>query len=621
MAEGRTGVPVLLAALEQGDEQVKQTARRWQRFIAVAIVLSCLLTIAYMVWALFELRDAWHTGEWTYFWDTMRGVWPLLAFGGRFVGFEDHFTAQADAARTIREAAIRGDEQDAPVAEENSQLSQGSSSTLFGGVSYGPLMRPRDGRSIGPIVVLCMAMFMAIVLGLILLVVGLSGAGEGTTQTEEIIGGILLLLLLLSVWMLVVVMRMRRGIIVMADDTGITWKQVGWRTQVRRIAWHEAQAFFIVTQRRSTNWAKDTTWLLMGASGALAWMAGPEATEPQADSPHARFAALVAARTRLPLRDLSALVDGMSKGTPISEQRKAAIENATRAYEETKREILAARTHPEQAEAWLSARKSEQATEAWLAAREREQTPKSSGLGWGCTVQLVLVLVIGLVAAGGWGLQQYQPHYYAGVLAQIHASKPLYHDDLSHDNGDWPLCTPTTNNPDRCSYSEQSYHLASVSGRFVSAWTDQVYGSAVVEGTVREIGATENNGVGLILRAYDNNTYMTVFYIHPTDGTWTLSQYHDVGRSPDDNWTDLDFGYSRAIRTAPGAANDLLVIMNGDRYICYINGTVVQTYDDSTHAAPGTGHVGLYVNDGATEGVFTNFTVYPTPPPSIWSAL
>ncbi len=612
MAGGRIGVPVLLAALENGDERLERTARRWRHFIAVGIVLSCLLTLGYIGWTLFALRDAWHTGDWTFFWAQVNGVWPLVVAGARFVGFEDHFTGQADAARTVREAAIKGDEQDAPIAEENSQLSQGGSTLFVGGVSYGPLKRPRDGRSVVPIVLICMAVFFAIVFGVILLSVGLSGAGKGTTQTEEIIGGILLLLLLLSIWWMVVAVRMRRGIIVTADESGISWKQVGWRTRRRHIAWHEAQAFFIVTQRRSTNWVKETTWVLMGASGALVWMASPEATEPQADSPHARFAALVAARTRLPLRDLSALAERLSKTGVSAEQRKALAADAIDA-------IKAARTQPEKAEAWLSAQRREQATEAVLSAHRSEQATKKGGLGWGCTVQLVLMMVIGLVYAGGWGLQHYQPHYYAGLLAQVHASTPLYHDDLSHEDGDWDVTSPTATDGGRV-YKDGAYHVTGTKGYTAMSWPNFERGDAAVEVTARQIGTADADGVGLALRANEDGSDMVTFFVDSA-GSWWLWHYRALDGNPDHEWIYLDDGHSNAIHMGSGAVNRLLVVMRGGQYLCYVNGQFVDSYYDDKHETPQSGHMGVFLNDGTLEGVFSNFTVYPAPLPSFWSTL
>ncbi|MGZ6387929.1 MAG: hypothetical protein ACXWQZ_01555 [Ktedonobacterales bacterium] len=610
MARETIGWPGLLAALENGEEQADRTARRWRRFIATAIFISCLLTAAYIGWALIEMRDAWHTGEWQYFWDAVNGSWPLIALGARFVAVDDPFTRYADATRTIQEAAIGEDEHVAPVAQEHSQLSQ-DSSTLYEGVRYGPLKQPRDGRSTGPIVLIVLSVIVAVILGLGALAVGVSGTGEGAAQVEEIFGGITLILLLLSIWPLVAVLRMRRGIVVTADESGISWKQLGLRTRWRSIAWHETRAFFVVTQRKSTNWVKETTWVLMGPSGALAWMA-PTETVPQTDTPHARFAALVAARTQRQLRDLSAFVDQMTNTKLNTEQNDAVVADAIAT-------LKAARTQPEKAEAWLSARRSEQATEAWLAASKREQTAKKSGLGWGCTVQLALVGVIALVYAGGWGLEQYQPHYYEGMLAQIHAGKPLYHDDLTYDNGDWDA-TPPTSKDYSLVFKDGAYHMTGTKGYDLYFWLTFEHDDAAVEVTARQVGTSDNDGVGLVLRASENGSDAVMFYVDST-GSWWLWHYRFLDDNPDHEWTELGDGHSDAIRTGSGAENRLLVLMHGGRYTCYINGRFVETYNDESNETPRSGHMGVFLNDGATEGVFTDFTMYPAPPPSIWSAL
>lgn len=497
MAQETIGLPLLLSALEQGDEQMARAVRGWRLFILVAILMSCLVGVASLVWVFNELRDAWHTGIWTYFWQTVNGLWAPLATGTRVATVDDHVTRYSDAARTIREAAIRGDEQDAPVAQENSQILQ-SGDVLFSSVRYGPLKRPRDNRSAGPIALLCIGVCMAVLLGIVLLTVMQSRASTGTELAEEFLGGIVLLLLLLSAWSLITALRMRRGIIVTADESGITWKQVGWRTRGRSIAWHDARAFFVVTQRKSTNWVKEMTWVLVGSSGALVWTA-PREVELENTTPHAQFVALVAARTRLPLRDLSAFVDRMTTSTTVTaEQRKAIAEDAIAM-------LKAARTQPEKAEAWLAARRS-------------EQTAKKSGLGWGCTMQLVLVGVIALIYAGGWGLEQYQPHYYEGMLAQVHASRPLYHNDLTHDDGDWRVTEPSAADF-AFFYADGSYHVRARHGDFAYAWPSFEHDDAAVEVTARQIGTTDYDGVGLALRVSENGIDMVTFYVDSA-GYW-----------------------------------------------------------------------------------------------------
>lgn len=75
MAQETIGLPLLLWALEQSHEQLARTARRWWLFTQLAILVSCLMGVASIVWALSDLREAWHTGKWAYFWQTVNGVW------------------------------------------------------------------------------------------------------------------------------------------------------------------------------------------------------------------------------------------------------------------------------------------------------------------------------------------------------------------------------------------------------------------------------------------------------------------------------------------------------------------------------------------------------------------
>ncbi|HEX8035703.1 MAG TPA: hypothetical protein VF510_17730, partial [Ktedonobacterales bacterium] len=553
MAEGKIGWPGLLAALEQGDEQVARTARRWRRFIALAMFILCLLTVACIGWVLIELRDAWDTGRWWYFWQTVIGPFLMVTYGAPVLSVGDPFTRYADAARKIREAAIRGDEQDAPVAQENSQLYP-DSNALFGGISYGPLKRPNDARGAVLVALLFVAVLIAITLGVVMLAVGVSGAGEVTTQQEEIVGGIILLLLLFSIGSLVVFLRMRRDIVVVADDIGITWKREGWRTQSRSIAWTDVRAFFVITRQSSTHSAKETTWVLMGSSGTLTWR-DPQESTSQADTPHAQFAALVAARTRLPLRDLSALANRVTS-TQFTTERREAILAA----------LNAAATRQEQREVLRSS------------IRKNEPATKPTTLGLGCTVQLVLVIVFAVLYAGGWGLKQYQPHYYEGMLVQIHASKPLYHDGLTYDDDKWDMefMMPI---PTGHSFKEDGFHLTTTKGYATHSWTTFEHGDAAVEVTTRQIGTTDSDGVGLALRANENGSDMVVFYVDSA-GYWQLLNYHFVDSNPshNHNWSFLDGGHSKAIHTGNGAVNQLLVLMRRDQYVCYINGHMVEVY-------------------------------------------
>jgi hypothetical protein len=55
-----------------------------------------------------------------------------------------------------------------------------------------------------------------------------------------------------------------------------------------------------------------------------------------------------------------------------------------------------------------------------------------------------------------------------------------------------------------------------------------------------------------------------------------------------------------------------MVIGYGNEFLCSINDVFVQT--DSINGALASGHAGVFLNDSATTGVFSNFAVYPVKP-------
>lgn len=598
----------VLALLQYSDEQAARKVRRSRVGIAVVAGVIHAALVGIIVWSVVTLRDAWHGGKWDDFWRSLNN-WPyLVAMGTQFSSITALAQRYSDTSRMIREAALRGDEQEAPLAAEQPTPSV-DEAALLGAVRYGPLKRLRSERGAGQLALFISTLVTAIVAGIIAAFLVSSEAGMSVSL---IIGGSALFFLLLSLWPLSIWLRRRRGIFVTADVMGISWKQVGWRARVKRVSWHEAQAFFIVRGGGgSANRTKETAWVLLGPDTALVWMA-PHEVALHDETAHARFAALVAARTRLPLRDLSALADRMTNSTLATEQSKALSADAIAA-------IKAARTHPEKAEAWLSAQRSMQTNDAWLSAHTNEQPTKSSGLGWGCTAQLVLMLIIALLYAGGWGLQHYQPQYRAGLLAQIHRSKPLYQDSLAFDNGDWNISQSATNDYS-FTFKDGAMHMTGTKGDDLYVWPEVEQADAAVEVTARQIGTSENEGVGLVLRTTENGSEMVTFYV-TTTGQWWLYHYHFVDDNPDHEWTELDDGHSDAIRTGSGAENRLLVVMRGGRYECYVNGTFVEFYSDDDNVTPRSGHMGVFSNEGALEAVFKDFKVYPVPAPSIWSAI
>lgn len=57
--------------------------------------------------------------------------------------------------------------------------------------------------------------------------------------------------------------------------------------------------------------------------------------------------------------------------------------------------------------------------------------------------------------------------------------------------------------------------------------------------------------------------------------------------------------------------HQLLVVIHGSEFICYVNDQFVGAVTDE--GAPTTGYMGLYLNDQSAEGIYNNFAVYKEP--------
>ncbi len=170
----------------------------------------------------------------------------------------------------------------------------------------------------------------------------------------------------------------------------------------------------------------------------------------------------------------------------------------------------------------------------------------------------------------------------------------------------WLQQSPLTNDPFGYSIEDDGYHVTGPKGDWVGAWLRTTYVDSAVEVTASQTAGAQYDGVGLILRSDILNTHMT------------LDAYHYDLSNPDDNWTYLASGTSDAIHIGVLQPNRLLAIMRGGQYLLYINNQFVGSYYDDAHETPRKGYAGVYVNDGTTEGIFTNFSVYQVkPPPSL----
>jgi hypothetical protein len=214
-----------------------------------------------------------------------------------------------------------------------------------------------------------------------------------------------------------------------------------------------------------------------------------------------------------------------------------------------------------------------------------------------------------LLWPAGNRLKEGQRQYYSTLGAQVHLHEPLFADNLSSSHNIWP---EERNNEfgESYFYQDGAYHMTGRDpDRLMYAWATEMMADAAVEVTAAQIGTAKNDGVGLLLRRDYSDSNRVVFEVAPS-GEWDLWRYQYADGSYYD-WHVMDWGESAAIHTGSGARNHLLVIMKGNLFLCYISDQfITSVYNQKASVR---GHMGVYMNTSVTEGVFSDFTVYPAP--------
>lgn len=419
------------------------------------------------------------------------------------------------------------------------------------------------------------------------------------------------------------------------DSPGIRWAH---RADQSPLPWGDIRAFYTVSVLSSLGeWPGRRIYVLDSGDQVIAWQRSDSRFDRTLAASH-QLVGLTVAHTGLPLRDLTLAFDRATEPRPNDSSRSASAIRARllAQHGDARRRGLDARAEtrltaligklapPDSADAEGVSAAVRQALEG---VGLHAALPESAA-GRGCMLLLAAVVAFALLAGTSWGAQQAQARYLASLPAQIHAETPLYADSLAAPDGTWLVSGATAGG---VRYQDQSYRLTGTAGNPVTAWTPATYGDVAVQVTARQLGGTQEDGIGLIVRAKAAGDDYVAFVISPTDGGWTLWQYHPVDANPDDDWHYLGGGDSSAIRQGYDATNTLLAIARGQSYVLYVNGVFVGAATDGdpdvygegptvgTMTTPRQGYAGVYLADGVTTGVFTDFAVYPVrPPTSLW---
>jgi hypothetical protein len=386
-----------------------------------------------------------------------------------------------------------------------------------------------------------------------------------------------------------------RPFAVTAGADGLAWRRWGRR---HTIPWHEVRALGMI---ESTGWSWSPTWSwnsiwsislpahlaywVRGTHDTLMFMPAlpgqrlPPLVENDvsgAGDPAWQLCATVGAKTGLPLRDL----------TPAA-MRMTSTWTRVR-YRDYWRNLLVV-----------------------------PQGIASSTCGrlrYGIRTLAPLLLFVALLVAG-LGMLVVQPRAYAARLAQAQSTKALLSDSMMKPSGLWPVGTTS-----RATYTYLSdgywLGLASEVCCDVYALAPPTFHTATVEATVHQVSSFDLSEAGLVVRADDIAHTMLIIVVTP-NGEWHLKRFHI---QPDGTATDEQtlmyestLGGVAAIHQGRNATNRLAVMMRGTSYTFFINGQFVGGYQGEGLTS---GHVGFY-SDLLSEGVgFSDFVVYPAPPPS-----
>jgi hypothetical protein len=597
-------------ALLLSDEDVRKARRRAVVVIGILRAVFTIIYIGTLILSGWELLVAWRSGranDWREFWDS---AWTSLRFSPFLLFWRtDVWRSISGAMQSVasaRQAAVAGDDTRAPRADP--QPAPPLTYSLAPGVSLGPLRQSLGTRHSSWLVMLILSILFGLIAALMggLLASTANGDGNQTLAGLIVLGiaAFLLLLCALAIWRIV---ALTRPFFAEADDWGLRWREAG-RRSYKKLPWHEAQAFIVLRNSATGERPRRAAYALVGREVSLAWRStATDATSAQ--QAHERLAGLIVGRTKLPLRDITGDVE-MAQTTEdfdpttapaarISTQRKddeLAARLALSQSPHTSSEIGAAPVH---------------AAGSGFSVNAKPARPLA-----GCLIILIGILPSLALLGAGWGLQNYQPTYYSGLVSRVHAQAPLFIDPLKLDNGLWPI---ETDKEDQTSYSYQDgkYRLAGEKhDQIMRAWGTPIFNDAAVETTVARHGAGEYDGVGLLLRASENGDDYTVFYVS-SDGFWWLWR-HQFADDPTNEWSYIGGGRSDAIHLKDGVENRLLVIMRGSRYLCFANGQYLGDAIDDIQPLHG-GHMGVYLNDSATEGMFSNYLVYPAPSTDVFA--
>ncbi len=470
--------------------------------------------------------------------------------------------------------------------------------------------------------------------------------------------------------------RQQMGVAITLAADGLSFHRAESPRRQRQIAWREARSLARIAYKDFQTHLR-VIYLLDAGADVLLWEEPPTERYVSPAQQHAtvewqasaqRLAALVAGRTGLPLLDLSNTVALLTQHSAaraslanFSAYMDAIVEGDATAAQilwqaldaKTQRRLSRLRWSPsarmtERGQTSLAQRaprlnaiqpKAAQSRREWVrlmqallpyypsaadadyATPERERIRRMERRRQAISrllarVQAVVIVATLLIGAGAWLDTTYADHATRDLAQRVQGETPLYATSFHSPDGAWPQRTPTSADTSSYTYVDGAYQISgSDRANSVMAQTETIsMRDGAEQVTVTEQGRADENNlawVGLTLDANADGSTFTTFMIDEL-GDWSLSHF-DGSLPAAQQWSTPDAGQSDAVRRGAGASNTLLLIRQGDIYLLYVNGALVDTYADHDHALTPGGFVGVYLDEGGFSARFSDFAIAPAP--------
>lgn len=614
---------MLLNAVQQGDQQSGANVTRKGNMLAGILIFLCsaLVLAVYLGVGAYSLWKAWQTGDWSTFWTSITPsvlffMLPLvfiIPFSRLWTPYAKQQALLRSNSRGIRDAlSLNDDRLMPPVPLPPAPLAPAD--LAAGPVRLGPLRpfaasRPTaNTAAVAGVILPLMLMFMFFPLFLTLSfdndfsIFNFGGASYFPFFPFALIAFFAIPSALIT---LVARLRMRgKGLYATVDALGIQWQRPAQAKGEVRIPWDHVRSMSRIVYNgaysgygaynygasaySTAGWGVTTAYVLEAPDAALVWTVG-SLSKPEEVAASEALLRTVVTRTSKPLREMTGFATEIAQA------------GGNVGY------ILASRL-PESAPSAAFA--------PFMSGQQAKRRPHI----WPWLVAAVIVLLFGSLYGGGVWAQSYQPTYFSNLPDQIHAEKPLYHDDLARRDGFWIEKAPTKDDSSGFAYANGSYQVSGTQPGFSieSLNLYQQFGNTVAyEVTATQSGTMKKDsgdGVGIEFNSNQAQDGCMMFTV-ATTGDWQIVHYKYVDDRPDDNWNYVTGGRSAAIHKGQGQSNQLLLVVRSHYFLVYINGQFVKSYD--THydtGLPTSGYAGVFLDDSTLVGTFNNFSVYPVKP-------